>query len=321
MKLSICIPAYNEAANLPLAVEQVERLFARGGQGEGPLQEYELEIVVTDNASSDATWAVIQELSRSRVYLKGYRFSRNFGYQNSIFAGLSLATGDAVIELDADLEDPPTVIPRFVERWREGYEVVYGVRAKRFAPWYMKVLFATFYKLLHWISDLKIPERTGDFRLLDRKVVEVLKSLPERNLYLRGLVTYLGFRQCPVVYDRQPRVSGESKFRILHYLVLAIDAVTAFTKAPLRLMGALGAILFVLALALSAYYVVGFFLHGREVPGFTSLVVLMLFLHSVTFIFLGVLGEYLSRVFDDSKFRPRVIIADAVNVSRFPQSL
>lgn len=314
--ISICIPVYNESGNLPHAVAQVEQLF------ETELKNYRLEIIVTDNASTDETWKVAQGLAAMKPHLKAFRFSRNFGYQNSIFAGLSLASGDGVVEMDADLEDPPAVIAQFVKVWEQGFDVVYGVRAKRFAPLWLRVLFSLFYRVLNAISDFKIPENSGDFRLLDRKVIEVLTRLPERNLYLRGLVSYLGFKQKAVVYDRQPRLSGTSKFRIFHYFVLAIDALTAFSKTPLRLIGVLGLVLFLSASVLGTYYMSSYLIHGTPLPGFTTMVVLMLFLHSVTFIFLGVLGEYLSRVFDDSKGRPRVVIAEATpNVEKFPTIL
>jgi dolichol-phosphate mannosyltransferase len=309
-KISICIPVFNEAKNLPVAIKTVEDLFFLP---ESPLRKFALELVVTDNASTDETWAVVKKLSEEKSHLKAYRFSRNFGYQNSVFTGIFMATGDAVVELDADLEDPPAVILEFVRRWEEGYEVAYGVRGKRHAPWIMRVFFRLFYKILSSVSDLEIPENSGDFRLLDRKVVDVLKLLPERNLYLRGLVSYLGFKQIAVPYNRDPRLSGTSKFRFFHYVVLAIDAITAFSKTPLRLIGALGVGVFIFSVFLSVWYLVGYLLHGAAVPGFTTLVVLLLMLHSVTFIFLGILGEYLSRIFDDSKSRPRVIIAEALN--------
>lgn len=313
--ISICIPVFNEAQNLPLAIAEIETLF------KGPLANYKPEVIVTDNASTDSTWETAQSLAQTRSWLCAFRFSRNFGYQNSIFAGLSLATGDAVIEMDADLEDPPHVIPEFVKKWEQGFDVVYGVRATRHAPFGMKILFKLFYIILHRLSDLKIPENSGDFRLLDRRVLTVLKALPERNLYLRGLVTYLGFKQTGHVYNRQPRVLGASKFRFFHYVVLAIDAITAFTKTPLRMIGVAGSILFVLAALLATHYLVSHLRHGTPIPGFTTLVVLMLFLHSITFIFLGVLGEYLSRIFDDSKFRPRVIIDQAINSTDHPTVL
>ena len=313
--ISICIPVFNEAKNLPVAIDAIEKLFTE------KLARYALEIVVTDNASTDNTWQVILDLASTRKHMKAFRFARNFGYQNSVFAGLFLASGDAVVELDADLEDPPQVIPAFVRRWEEGFEVAYGVRARRFTPWYLRVLFSLFYAVLNRISDLKIPENSGDFRLLDRKVLDALKQFPERNLYLRGLVTFVGFRQVPVTYDRQPRLSGSSKFRFLHYVLLAFDAITAFSKTPLRLIGMCGIGLFISAMALAAFYLYGQIRYGTPVPGFTTLVVLTLLMHSIEFIFLGVLGEYLSRIFDDAKGRPRVIIAEAVNANEFPRVL
>jgi polyisoprenyl-phosphate glycosyltransferase len=314
-KISIVIPVFNEAKNISGAIAAVDDLFR------SELQGYACEIIITDNASTDESWSIIQMLASGRPELRAFRFSRNFGYQNSIFAGLTLATGHAVVELDADLEDPPAVIAKFVKHWEEGFEVVYGVRAKRFTPAIYKLLFFLFYRMLNFVSDIPIPANSGDFRLLDRKVVDVLVRLPERNLYLRGLISFLGFKQKEVVYDRQPRLSGKSKFRFFQYLVLAVDALTAFSKTPLRLIGVLGAFLFVMSAGLAFYYLIGFLLHGTPVPGFTTMVVLMLVLNSITFIFLGVLGEYLSRIFDDSKFRPRVVVSEAINATDYPTSI
>jgi dolichol-phosphate mannosyltransferase len=314
-KISVCIPVFNEAESLPTAITVVESLFAE------TLADYDLELVVTDNASVDQTWAVTMDCAASRPHLRAYRFSRNFGYQNSVFAGISLATGDAVVELDADLEDPPPVIAEFVKQWENGAEVVYGVRRKRHAPLLMRFLFRVFYKLIRKVSALDIPENSGDFRLLDRKVVNVLKQLPERNLYLRGLIPYLGFRQQAVYYERQPRIAGKSKFRLIHYVTLAIDGITAVSKTPLRAIGVLGFTLFVASILLGSYYLGGALLNRVPVQGFTTIVVLMLMLHGLTFIFVGVIGEYLSRIFDDAKHRPRVIIAESVNADPGPNTL
>lgn len=314
-KISVCIPVFNEAESLPTAIRAVESLFAE------TLTDYELELVVTDNASIDQTWAVTLDYAASRPHLRAYRFSRNFGYQNSVFAGICLATGDAVVELDADLEDPPPVITEFVKQWENGAEVVYGVRTKRHAPLLMRFLFRAFYRLIRKVSALDIPENSGDFRLLDRKVVNVLKQFPERNLYLRGLIPYLGFRQKAVYYERQPRIAGKSKFRLIHYVTLAIDGITAVSKTPLRAIGVLGFTLFIASILLGSYYLVGALLNRVPVQGFTTIVVLMLMLHGLTFIFVGVIGEYLSRIFDDAKHRPRVIIAESVNADSGPNTL
>jgi polyisoprenyl-phosphate glycosyltransferase len=311
--VSICIPVYNEAESLPIAVAEIERLFSETIKG------YSFEIIITDNGSSDSTWNIIEGLSREKSYIKGYRFSRNFGYQNSIFAGMCLASGDAVIEIDADLEDPPSVIPEFISKWEQGYDVVYGVRRTRHIGIFLRAIFKIFYWVLNRLSEFEIPANAGDFRLIDRKVVTVLKSLPERNLYLRGLVTFLGFSQVAVYYDRNPRLHGDSKFKFVQYLVFAIDAITAFTKTPLRFMGVAGVILFAITAFMSSYYLVMYFVKGVAVQGFTTLVILILFLNSINFMFLGTIGEYLSRIFDDSKKRPRVIIEKAVNDQDFPK--
>jgi len=313
--ISVCIPVYNEEHNIGRAVAAVEALFAE------KLAGYDLELVITDNASTDSTWQVVGELARNRPRLKAFRFSRNFGYQNSIFAGLSLASGDAIVELDADLEDPPGTIARFVEKWEQGFQVVFGVRSKRHGSRVMRALTHVFYRLLNYVSEHRIPEDSGDFRLLDRRVVSALIALPERNLYLRGLVSYLGFRQTPVVYERDPRASGASKFRFFQYVVLALDAITAFSKAPLRLISVFGVVLFISSIALAGYYLVLYLRGGIPVPGFTTLAILTLALHGVTFIFLGVMGEYMSRIFDDAKHRPRVVIAESINAGEHPDSL
>ena len=313
--ITACIPVLNEQENIAQAVAAVEGLFV------SELEGYDLELIITDNASTDGTWQVVSHLARTRPNLKAFRFSRNFGYQNSIFAALSLSTGDAVVEIDADLEDPPEVIPRFVKKWEEGFDVVYGVRSKRYGSLIFRSVAHAFYRVLNRLSEHAIPEDSGDFRLLDRRVVSALVALPERNLYLRGLVSYLGFKQAPVVYERRPRASGTSKFRVVHYAIFAVDAMTAFTKAPLRLIGVVGFVLFISSLGLAAYYLVLYLLGGIPVKGFTPLVLLMLALHGVTFIFLGVLGEYLSRIFDDAKHRPRVIIAESINATQHPNSL
>ena len=306
--ISICIPTLNEEENVYKVVDVVEGLFRND------LANYLLEIIITDNASTDRTWEVVKELSKNRPYLKGFRFSRNFSYQNSVFAGLCLANGDAIIALDADLEDPPSVIPEFVKKWEQGFDVVYGVRKKRYAPVYLKILFNLFYRFLNLFSSINIPENAGDFRLLDRRVVDILKELPERNLYLRGLVSYLGFNQAAVPYNRQPRISGKSKFRFTHYIILAFDALTALSKTPLRVIGIIGMGLFSFSLMLAAYYIISAILNPVEVKGFISIVVLLLSLHGINFIFLGIIGEYLSRIFDDAKYRPRVIISETTNV-------
>lgn len=314
-KISVCIPTFNEANNIEKAVVEVENLFRKS------LNTYQLEIIVTDNASQDGTWERIRELASQRTHLKAARFSRNFGYQNSIFAGLCLSTGDAVVELDADLEDPPEVIVEFVRVWEQGYQVAYGVRRSRHNGWLRKKMIGLYYFIFERLSDFQIPRDAGDFRLLDRKVVEVLKALPERNLYLRGLVSFAGFQQMGIPYDRNPRQSGASKFSLWSYLVLAFDAVTSFSKKPLRLISGMGIFVMILSLGLAAYYLIERLFYGTPIQGFATLAILILFFQSLIFLALGVIGEYLSRIFDDAKARPRVIIAEGLNLPQSPEFL
>src|SRR5262249_45468315 len=262
--ISICIPVFNEAANVPLAVRTVEEVFAE------QLPEYGLEIIITDNASTDESWEIVRRLASDRPHLKAYRFSRNFGYENSVFAGLSLATGDAAVEVDGDLEDPPAVIPGFVAKWEEGCDVVYGVRLGRHGSLFRRGLIAVFYKLLGVVSDLDIPPNSGDFRLLDRRVLDVLKALPERNLFLRGLVSYVGFRQSAVPYRRQPRASGRSKFHISEYVRLAFDAFTTFSTKPIELVAATGFVLLAAVVLLAIVSAWKHLVFGTPVGGLTA---------------------------------------------------
>jgi len=313
--ISICIPVYNEGANARTAVETVEAVFREH------LSHYALELVITDDGSRDDTWAVITELAATRPYLKAYRFSRNFGYQNAVFAGLCLSTGDAVIEVDADLEDPPAVIPRFVAEWEQGQHVVYGIRGKRYTPVVWRVLFATYYRVFNRIANIKVPVDAGDFRLLDRQVVDILKQLPERHLYLRGLVPFVGFRQKGIPYDRQPRIAGETKFRWVQRILFAIDGITAFSNAPLRWVGVLGVLSFLAAMGLAIYYLAAYLMGGQAAAGFPTLVILILGLQSINFMILSMIGEYLGRVFDSVKGRPRVVIHESLNAESAPKTL
>ncbi len=305
--VSICIPVFNESENIENAISSVERLFSE------KLKTYSLEIIVTDNGSSDDTWEIIEKLSKSRPNLIAYKFSRNFGYQNSVFAGLSLATGDAIIELDADLQDPVEVIPEFIESWEEGYNVVYGIRTARSCSRVKKLAYGFFYKTMGALAELDIPPDAGDFRLIDRKVANVLKALTEKNLYLRGLISHIGFKQKAIYYQRNSRELGESKFSFKDYFIFAFDGITAFSKKPLRGIAFVGVILFFLSFGLGTYYLLTSLIRGSGAPGFPTTIIISLALHGINFIFLGIIGEYLSRIFDDAKNRPRVIISESIN--------
>jgi dolichol-phosphate mannosyltransferase len=246
-------------------------------------------------------------------------FSRNFGHQIAVTAGLDHATGDAVVLIDADLQDPPAVIIEMVDRWRDGYQVVYGMRTDRpgetrFKLWTAKV----FYRLLNRLSDVQIPLDVGDFRLMDRRVVDVLRAMPERDRYLRGMVSWVGFRQIAVMYRREPRFAGESKYPVFKMLKFATDGVISFSIVPLRLAVWAGVAAIFIALAGIIYALVLrlYFSESHWVRGWTSTFVAILFLGGTQLIFLGFIGEYIGRIYGEVKRRPLYIVQDRLGFEK-----
>lgn len=303
--LSVVIPVYNENENVNFIYERLCDAHRRW------FPQYDLEIIFSDNCSTDDTFARIRRLQESDPRVRGIRLSRNFGYQANILTGYLNARGDAVVQLDADGEDPPEIIADFLRLWEQGYQVVYGIRVARQESKFMQWQRRIFYSLLNRIAELHLPPGAGDFRLLDRAVVRTLtERMPEHNPYLRGLVSYAGFRQIGVPYERHRRHAGASKFSYFGYLRLAWDAITSFSRAPLMLVSWLG---FCLA-AVAAVGIIGYFVlylsGGVEAKGFTTLILVILFVSGVQLISLGILGQYIARIFDEVKNRPRSIIAE-----------
>ncbi|MCX7846590.1 MAG: glycosyltransferase family 2 protein [bacterium] len=316
MKLiSVVIPVYNENENVNFIYQRLCDVHSR------LFPHYDLEIIFSDNFSSDDTYSRIQHLQQTDPRVRGIRLSRNFGYQANILTGYLNARGDAVVQLDADGEDPPELIADFIRLWEQGYHVVYGVRLARQEPKFMQWQRRFFYSLLNRIADLHLPPGAGDFRLLDRAVVRTITDrMPEHNPYLRGLVSYAGFRQIGVPYQRQRRHSGPSKFKYLDYLRLAWDAITSFSRIPLILVSTLG---FIMA-GIAAIGIIGYFIlylsGGAEAKGFTTLILVIFLLSGVQLLSLGILGQYIARIFDEVKARPRSIIADWCGFEQPPRS-
>jgi len=304
--ISVVIPVYNEGENIERIYEELSAVFAR------ELSGYQMEVIFSDNCSTDDSYARIQRLSEQDRRVKGIRLSRNFGYQANILTGYMNAGGDAVVQMDADGEDPPEVLPRLVEAWERGYQVVYGVRIKRQESWWMQVQRKVFYRVLNRIASVNLVPGAGDFRLLDRVVVELLcRRFQERNPYLRGLTSYIGFKQTGVPYERGRRWKGESKFSYVAYMRLAWDAITSFSHVPLKCVSAVGFVMAGMAVAGFVFYL-GLFLAGRvEVKGFTTLILVILFLSGTQLLCLGILGEYIDRIFDEVKARPRSIVTES----------
>ena len=308
--LSIIIPYYNEAENLPNIFREVMSVY------EADLQSFQLEIIFMDNHSVDNSYEVAETIctTHPEIRTKIVRLSRNFGYQANILAGLIHCTGDAAVQLDADGEDDPALIPLLVKHWIDGNKVVYGIRNKRHEGVIISLQRKVFYRLINYLSSIQIPLDAGDFRLLDRQVIEIIKSFDESNPYLRGLIAYAGFNQIGIPYDRRPRFRGESKFSWWEYLQLALDGITSFSHKPLNIAVWLGFTFSLASFFAVLFYIWLYLFFGIGVPGFTTLILVHLFLAGIQLLFLGVLGTYIGRIFDQVKRRP-VSIVESIRIS------
>lgn len=304
--ISIVIPALNEQDN----IGPLERELAQSLDG----LPYDFEFIVIDNGSTDGTEAAVKAVCAGDARWKYVRFSRNFGVEASITAGYKLASGEAIVVLYSDLQDPPQVIPAFLEKWREGYDVVYGVRTVRTGdPKWRNGLARIGYKVVSGLAEVQIPRNAGDFRLISRSVRDALETCGEYNRYIRGLIAWLGFRQTGVEYKRQAREAGQSKAPLGNLLVFALNAATSFSVKPLRFFTFLGFGLVGLSIIALPIYIF-LYLTGGAPPGITTLIVLGLLGIGINSLGIGVLGEYLGRTYAETKGRPLYVIADSVNM-------
>lgn len=301
-KLSIVAPMHNET-------EVLDAFFARMGQTIDDLG-LEAEIICVDDGSRDDTLAQLLERARHNPRIKVIGLARNFGKEAAMTAGMDAATGDMIVPIDADLQDPPELIEEFVRLWERGFDVIYGVRVDRSSDSFLKRFSANaFYKVFNRVSDLNIPMSAGDFRLMDRRVVEALKTLPERNRFMKGLFAWVGFAQVGVPYVRPPRAAGTTSFGYLKLLRFALDGITSFSTVPLRVWTVLGLCAALLAFGAAAGLVIRVLVVGREVPGYASLMVAVLLGFAVQMLAFGVLGEYVGRLYQEVKGRPIYIVS------------
>lgn len=301
--LTMVVPVKDEEASIGPFVARVGPILSAVLPGEGA------EILFVDDGSTDGTLAAIERARAADGRVRAVSLSRNFGKEAALSAGLDHARGAAVIPIDVDLQDPPELIGAMLERWREGYDVVYGVRRKRASDSAAKRLTAHwFYKIHNGMTRYKIPEHAGDFRLLDRRVVDVIRALPERNRFMKGLFNWAGFTQIAIEYDRSARTEGHTKFRPWQLWSLAVDGITSSTTMPLRIWSYLGAGVATLSLIYAAYVIVRTLIGGVDVPGYASLLVAVLFLGGVQLLSLGILGEYVGRIFTEVKGRPIYVV-------------
>ena len=302
--LSIVVPCYNEE-------ESIRDTHQRLADALAALPDVTWEIVYVDDGSADGTAAQLRTIQSSSPRVRVVRLSRNFGHQIAVTAGLEHAAGDAVVIIDADLQDPPEVIEQMLARWREGYDVVYGRRVNRSGETRFKVASAKyFYRLLDRLSEIEVPLDVGDFRLIDRKVVRALHEMPEQARFLRGMVAWAGFRQVAVDYDRAPRVAGTTKYSFWKMVSLAVGALSSFSIKPLRLAVWMGFVASGIALAGVVYALAVRLFTDNWVPGWAGLFIAVLFVGGVQLISLGIIGEYVGRIYNEVKRRPLFLVAE-----------
>ena len=299
--LAVVVPAYNEGEGLRVFHQRLAAVL------DG--LDVAARVVYVDDGSGDDTWAVMQSLAAQDGRVATLRLSRNFGKELALTAGLDYADADAVLVIDADLQDPPELIPDFIARWREGFDVVYGTRGERAGEsWVKRWTAATFYRLIGRISSTPIPADTGDFRLLSRRAHQSLKGLRERHRFMKGLFAWVGFRQAALVYQRDPRHSGTNKFNYWKLWNFAIEGITSFSTVPLRVATYTGLLTALLAFAYGVWVVMKALLFGDTVRGYPSLMAVILFLGGIQLLALGIIGEYLGRLFTEAKQRPLYLL-------------
>ena len=300
-KISVVIPVYNECEN-------VQRIYQEAAELMKKENLYDWEVLFMDNHSTDGSYDQIEKLSKEDPRIRVIRLSRNFGYQTNILTGYLHAKGDAVVQLDADGEDDPALISSFLRYWEKGFKVVYGIRKSREESALLSFQRKFFYRILQSVASINLPMDAGDFRLLDRCVVTELKTFKEANAYLRGLISYIGFDQIGIPYNRRKRYSGESKFSYWEYLKLAVDGVTSFSRKPLMICAWLGLMISGLSFCAVIFYIWFHFFIGTRLPGFTTLILVQFFLAGVQLMSIGLMGTYIGRIFDEVKSRPQGII-------------
>ena len=302
--ITILVPCYNEENNIDFLYVRLKEIFAT-------LPHYDFHILFVNDGSKDDTLVKMQGLHEKDPNVSYLSLSRNFGKENAMLAGLDYAEGDAVILMDADLQDPPELIPQMLEEWEKGYDDVYARRRSRAGEtWFKKASAHWYYRILQKFADIDIPADVGDFRLLDRQAVDALCSLRERQRYTKGLFSWIGYNKKELLFDREPRVAGSSKMNFLKLFGLAVDGITSFSVAPLRLASILGIIISSIAFVYLVFVITKTLLYGDPVAGYPSMISIILFIGGIQLIVLGIIGEYVGRIFYEAKRRPDYLVSE-----------
>jgi polyisoprenyl-phosphate glycosyltransferase len=307
--ISIVIPVFNEERNVRLAYDEVNRVL-------GAVKDrYEVEFVFTDNHSTDGTFAELTRLAAEDKRVKVIRFNRNYGFQRSLMTAYRHASGDAAIQIDCDLQDPPALFPTFLNLWEQGHDVVVGARQNRPEPAWLLAMRRIFYRLLNAIAEHPITPDAGDFRLVDRKVLDHLKQIDDMNPYIRGLIASFAVNEAQVPYNRNARQHGDSKFPVSKLIGFALNGIFGHSVLPLRIASWCGLVIAILTALLGAYYIIGALTFGLTAPrGFATTTVLILFGISLNAIFLGIIGEYISRIYQQVRQRPLTVAECTLNL-------
>lgn len=308
-KVSVVIPMYYEEEVAQECYDRMVTILKK-------LENYEYEIIFVNDGSKDKTLEILEEIVSKDENVKVISFSRNFGHQAAVTAGIKEVTGDAIVIIDADLQDPPELIPDMLKYWEQGNEVIYGKRKTRKGESAFKLLTAKmFYKTLNALSDVDIPKDTGDFRLVDRKVIDVVNSMPEHNKFLRGLFSWVGFKQMPYEYERQERFAGKTKYPLKKMLKLASDGIIGFSTKPLKLVGGLGIITIIISIGILIYSLISYAFNLNQLaPGWTSIMVAITLFSGVQLLSIWIISEYIGRIYDETKQRPQYIISKKINI-------
>ncbi|MGA9639718.1 MAG: glycosyltransferase family 2 protein [Flavobacterium sp.] len=302
-KISIVIPSFNEEGNIEIMIQSLHHELKKTG--------YDYELIFVDDGSRDQTLTILQKLSEidSKVFF--IELSRNFGHQNALMAGLELASGDAIITMDGDMQHPPSLIPALIEKWNEGYDVVYTRRLEdKNLSAFKKTTSKYFYKFINYISEIKIENGTADFRLMDKKITKVFFTFSENELFIRGLVNWVGFKQYAIEYEPAQRFSGTSKYTIKKMIQFALKGITSFSIRPLYISIFLGLAIFLLATLFYTVYVSYSLFYGHPISGWASLIFTVVFFGGLNLIILGIIGVYVGKLFMQSKNRPNYLIRD-----------
>lgn len=304
MDISVIIPVYNEENNIQTLYDRLSQVMQN--------LNVTYELIFVNDGSKDASIGLIKVLSKKYAEVKYIDFSRNFGHQIAVTAGLDKTSGDAVVIIDADLQDPPELIAEMYQKRNEGFEVIYAKRKNRKGESFLKLLTAkAFYRILAKMTSISIPVDTGDFRMIDQKIVEVLREMPEKNKYLRGQISWVGFNQTFVEYDRQERQAGATGYTYRKMLHFALDGITAFSDVPLKVVTYFGFMVSIIAFFVAIYALLAKFVWENSVPGWTSLMIAILFIGGIQMIAIGIIGEYLSRMNHNIRNRPLYIIRES----------